>query len=49
MCLDEMETEIGYRIYYIHNWLLQPISQDNNVAFHTTFEWQDLHFKVDSK
>ena len=40
---------------YIHNWSLQPLSQDYDLASHITFiecvnflhEWRDLQFKVD--
>ena len=33
---------------YIHNWPLQPFSQDNGIASHTTLinlirEWRDMH------
>ena len=39
---------------YIHNWPLQPFSQDYGLALHATYvecvnliyKWQDLHFKV---
>ena len=42
---------------YIHDWSLQPFSQDCNLASHITSvvcvsfieEWQDLEFQVDSK
>ena len=42
---------------YIYNWSLQPVSQDYDLASHTTYvacfhfihEWQDLQFKVDSE
>ena len=41
----------------IHNWPLQPFSQDYGLASHTTFvvcvnfirEWRDLQFNVDSE
>ena len=40
----------------IHNWLLQPCSQDYGLASHITYvvwviliyKWRDLQFKVDS-
>ena len=40
---------------YIHNWSLQPFSQDYDLAFCVTYvecvnfipEWQDQQFKVD--
>ena len=40
---------------YLHNWSLQPFSQDYNIASHTTYvlwvnfihEWGNLQFKVD--
>ena len=42
---------------YIHNWPLQPFSQDYGLASHTTYvvcvnlihEWQDLQFNIDSE
>ena len=42
---------------YIHNWPLQPFSQDYGLASHTTHvlcvnficEWRDLQFNVDSE
>ena len=42
---------------YIHNWPLQPFSQDYDLVSHTTYvvcvnfihEWRDLQFKVDSE
>ena len=42
---------------YIHNWPLQPFSQDYGLASHTSHvvcvsfisEWQDLQFNVDSE
>ena len=42
---------------YIPIWLLQPFSQDYNLASHTTYvvcvnfinEWRYLQFKVDSE
>ena len=44
-------------ITYIHNWPLQPFSQDYGLASHTTHvvcinfihEWRDLQFNVDSE
>ena len=44
------------RLLKVFNWLLQPLSQDYNVAYHTTHglginfmhEWRDLQFKSDS-
>ena len=44
-------------ITYIHNWPLQPFSQDYDLASHTTHvawvnfihKWRDLQFKVDSE
>ena len=47
-----------YQYYkYIHNWSLQPFSQDCGLASHATYvvcfnfihEWQDLQFNVDSE
>ena len=43
-------------VTYIHNWPLQPFSQDYGLASHTTHvvcvnfmrEWRDLQFNVDS-
>ena len=43
------------RYTYIHNWPLQPISQNYGLASHTTDvvcvnftrEWRDLQFNVD--
>ena len=42
---------------YIHNWPLQPFSQDYSLASNTTHvvwvnfirEWRDLQFNVDSE
>ena len=42
---------------YIHNWLLQPFSQNYDPVSHTTYvvcvnflhTWRDLQFKVDSE
>ena len=41
----------------IHNWLLQPFSQDYDLASHTTYvvcvnfihKWRNLQFKLDSE
>ena len=41
----------------IHNWLLQPFSQDYGVVSHTTHivcfnfihEWRDLQFNIDNE
>ena len=42
---------------YIHNWSLEPFSQDYDLASHITYvvcvnfihEWRELQFKVDSE
>ena len=51
-CWNEMHTYI-----HIHNWPLQPFSQDFGLSSHTSFvvgvnfihKWRDLQFKVDSE
>ena len=50
-------TAILFHVTYIHNWPLQPFSQDYGLASHTTQvvcvnfrrEWRDLQLKVDSE
>ena len=51
------ETSILQRHTYIHNWSLQPFSQDFGLASHTAHvacvnfirDWRDLQFNVDSE
>ena len=48
---------ISYLHTYIHNWQLQPFTQDYGLASHTTYivcvnfihEWRLLQFNVDSE
>ena len=44
-------------ITYLHNWIVESLSQDYNLASHITYvvcgnfiqEWLSLQFKVDSR
>ena len=56
---DRYQGDITYTYYftYMHNWPLQPFSQDYGLASHTIHivcinfihEWRDLLFNVNSE
>ena len=54
--VSETRVRVHYPLVYIHNWPLQPCSQNYGLASHTTHavcvnfirEWRNLQFNVDS-